>query len=248
MRGSILALAVLVVSTGASGQSLDRRVELEDFAVRPTPSTGSSNGDPGIDQIGAASSEKVAPAPVGRDRAVASSQNRSSPDVGMVQVPRSEGQPTQIVREEGEGRRIDPDALSSPDQSAPQAVTVLGGQDRCDPQADQSLYRACLRIIERRAAEYAAPTAPKLSPEEALLAQRRADDEDSGTLTIEQRIRRASQNAPDAELSSNQELASLILPGTAGVPVEPTQDEASLRAEEVEAVLKAIGLPVPPQP
>lgn len=253
MRLSALSLVLFAFASGALGQGVDQRVQLEEFAVDPD-GRDSGSSDLNVSQIGerasAKGSEKVPSGPIDKDRSILPSPQRAGADTGVAQVSRtaSDLATTQIARDEGDLRSVEPEALSSPEQSAPQGVTRLGGQDRCDPQADQSLYRACLRILERRAGDFAAPTAPALSAEEALLAQRRADDEDPATLTIEQRIRRASQNAPDAELSSNQELASLYLPGTTAPPAQPLEDSTTLQAADLEAVLKAIGLTVPPQP
>lgn len=248
MRRPLLALVLLAVASSAEGQINDRRVELEEFAVPEETQVDDVRGQ-AIGQITDVQADRVGKDLRTADRNVILPQDRRAHDVGVAQVPRSADDVAslQISGSDG-GRSVDPGDLSSPDQSAPGDVTRLSGRDRCDPQADQSLYRACLRILERRSAEFKAPSAPALSAEEALLAQRRADDEDPATLTLEQRIRRASQNTPDAELSSNQEIASLILPNTFGSPGEPLQQETSLRAEEVDAVLKAIGITVPPQP
>ncbi|GAA3798789.1 hypothetical protein GCM10022600_20680 [Qipengyuania pelagi] len=253
MRLRTLSLVFVAFASGAFGQGVDQRVELEEFAVDPDE-RGGGPSDLNVSQIGepagANTSGKVSSGPIDTDRSILRSPQRDGADTGVAQVSRaaSDLATAQVARGEGDLRSVQPDALSSPDQSAPEGVTRLGGQDRCDPQVDQSLYRACLRILERRAGDFAAPTAPVLSAEEALLAQRRADDEDPATLTIEQRIRRASQTAPDAELSSNQELASLFLPGTAPPPAQPVEDSTTLQGANLEAVLKAIGLTVPPQP
>lgn len=253
MRLSALLLALFAFESGALGQGVDQRVEIEDFAVE-TSEQGSGPSDLNVSQIGEPASvkglEKVPSGPIDTDRSILRSPQRGGAETAVAQVSRgaSDLATAQIARDEAALRSVEPDALSSPEQSAPEGVARLGGEDRCDPQADQSLYRACLRILEKRAGDFAAPTAPALSAEEALLAQRRADEEDPATLTIEQRIRRASQNAPDAELSSNQELASLFLPGTAPPPAQPVEDSTTLQGADLEAVLKAIGLTVPPQP
>ena len=249
MQRSLFALSLLAASSSAMGQAVDwpvdRRVELEEFAVPNEASNARAIG-----QISDTQADRVGSGPGASDRDVILPQDRTGQDVAVTQVPRQAGDvvPPQVSRNGAEARRVDPAALSSPEQSAPGGVTRLSGRDRCDPQADQSLYRACVRVIERRSAEFGAPSAPVLSAEEALLAQRRADDEDPATLTLEQRIRRASQSVPDAELSTNQELASLVLPGTAGVPTDPVQGDTTLGTEEVDAVLRAIGINVSPQP
>lgn len=238
-------IAALASAAGAASvQGVDRRVELNEFAVP------ADAADRAVDQVSGPEPQSIPADRDQTDRTVAVSQARTSPGVAIAQVSSrsAPADPAQITQEEG--LRSDIAALSSRAQSAPGSVTRLEGTDRCDPQGDPARYQACLRILERRADEFAAPTAPRLSAEEALLAQRAAYDKDPATLTINQRISRASQSDPDADLTSNQELASIILTGSGlgQTPVDPTEDDAAPRAAEIDAALRAIGIPVQPQP
>lgn len=233
-----------VAAVTASAQDVDRRVELNEFAVP------ADAADRTVDQLTVPEPQSIPADRDQTDRTVSVFQARTSPGVAIAQVPRrsAPAAPAQITPDEGGPSDIAD--LSSRAHSAPGSVTRLEGSDRCDPQGNQARYQTCLRILERRADEFAAPTAPSLSAEEALLAQRAAYDKDPATLTINQRISRASQSDPDADLTSNQELASIILAGLGlgRPPVDPIEDDAALRATEIDAVLRAIGIPVQPQP
>lgn len=242
MRAAVGPLVLLVFASAAWGHAVDRRVEVREFELPGGPT------DPAMNQVREAQDGLSVDAPQQTDRSIAIPQARSVDGVTIAQVPRSLAPVTSAQITEGDPRAIDPRSLSSRDQSAPGTTTRLGGTDRCDPQTERARDGDCLRILERRAGEFAAPAAPSLSAEEVLLAQRRVDDEDVGKMTIDQRLRRASQTDPDADLSSNQELASLLLPGGPQQPLEPTQDNATLRAAEIDAVLRAIGIPVQPRP
>lgn len=237
-----LVLSCMTCAAAASAQDIDRRVELREFAV-PAPSD-----DGEIRQLDDGTADAAVVEHFEQtDRTITIQQPAAPAGVGIAQVPRAREVSTNVQVNQDATLGVDPGSLSSPSESAPGSVARLGGTDRCDQQGDPANYRACLRILERRAAEFSAPAAPRLSAEEVLLTQQGADEEDAA-LTINERIRRASQTQPDADLASNQELASLILPDPQQLPVNPADEEASTRGAEIEAVLKAIGLPVAPQP
>ena len=118
--------------------------------------------------------------------------------------------PAQQVGSRGESRQLAAGSVSTPGDSRPQASAPLAGSDSCDPQLDTEQRERCLRIIERRAAEFSAPEAPQLSAEQALLAQRGDTEELLASQSSGLRLRLASGD-PDPDLESNQELASIYL-------------------------------------
>ena len=137
-------------------------------------------------------------------------------------------------------------AISSPTDSKPGAVNRIGGTDRCDPQLAQRVYAECLRILELRAGEFDAPQAPTLSAEQRLLAEQRQREEALADNSTTLRLRYATAMQPNADLESNQELASIYLK-------EPAPPSQPLPAEEEQPgnlgeILQNLGLgtTVPP--
>ena len=104
---------------------------------------------------------------------------------------------------------------------------------------DAPQLESCLRILELRAAEFDAPEAPRLSAEQALLAERGDSDDRLASTSSDLRLHIAADH-PDAELVSNQELASIYLdrPPTPRAP--PSEEPGAVdQAGLVEAELVA---------
>ena len=118
--------------------------------------------------------------------------------------------PAQQLSERSDSRQLAAGSVSTISDSRPQAGAPLAGNDRCDRQLDREELEQCLRILERRAAEFDAPEAPRLSAEQALLAARGDDDEFLATSSSDLRVRLAADD-PDADIASNQELASILI-------------------------------------
>lgn len=160
--------------------------------------------------------------------------------------PGQTGPAQQQVSERGESRRLAAGSVSSSDDSRPQASAPLGGRDRCDPQLETQQLERCLRVLERRAAEFSAPEAPTLSAEQVLLAERGDDGERVAARSSDLRLRLAAGD-PDAEIASNQELASIYLDRTrtetspAAAEEPETPDEARLAA-----ILQGLQIELPP--
>jgi hypothetical protein len=240
---AVRALAVLAIgwAMGAGLQAQDRSdpARLDDFAL---PATGPSS------QV-----EQVTKGPVSsppeqtRDRTLARPA-RSEP-IGTVPAQLSAPNPSSDVSQlssRGQSRLAPAGPATNPTDKLPGAVQRIGGQDRCDPQASQAAYAQCLRILELRADEFNAPSAPVLSPEQRLLGVMQPSEEGlvgSGGL----RARQATRSQPDADVQSDQELASIYLaapPGAEPLP-QPEETDASGRLVELLESLN-IGPAAPP--
>ena len=143
----------------------------------------------------------------------------------------------------GQSRTALTGSVADPKDRPPGAVTRIGGHDRCDPQSVQAVYAECLRILELRSDEFSAPKAPTLSAEQRLLAEQQQGDE-TMTPSSALRLRLATVAQPDAELPSNQELASVYF----GEPDKPIVEQAPEPEPEQSAyatLLQGLGLPPP---
>ena len=136
--------------------------------------------------------------------------------------------PSQLTREAPSAAGAG--AASSPEQGRDVATEAIAGADRCDPAdalTDQS--ERCARILERRAAEFQARSAPELSPEQRLLASQQA----GAPLPTDARTAAQRLAAGDPEDS----LAAQALAAAANRPPQP---EAPTAVEE--AAPDALGL------
>jgi hypothetical protein len=222
-------------------QSRGDPARLDDFAV------AAQLDDPShIDQL-APGGGPVTGSPAPRERAVVAAQESAPPSAALVQIS-THGQAPEQAQLSRPGSRPDESraAVSTTADSRPQGVTRLQGQDRCDPQlAKEDLVR-CQRILELRAQEFHAPAPPKLSAEQQLLAEQRAGErQERGSL--QHSLRLASGDEPDADLKSNQELASIYLdrqrPTTDTPAPDASQQPDTATDAKLAQILEALQLP-----
>jgi hypothetical protein len=226
--------APALLATAAAAQVADDRARIEEFAV--PQATQSSR----IDQL----STTAAPIAENRqphDRTLASPERTGPP-----------GEMPDQLSQQDDNRR--PDQLSSVAQSRtrtagvsstadsePGAVVHLGGKDRCDPRLDKRELARCLEILELRADEFNAPAPPQLSAEQKLLAEQRERDEELADRSTALRLRFATMTEPDADLVSNQELASIYL-GKTVAPPGPGEPSAPEIPADLGEALKGLGI------
>lgn len=215
LAAAFSALLALGLAVPASAQDEADKARLDDFAVPVSDASG-----PRIEQLGdrtqslppagqsAGDRELAIPGPASADR---------SP-VRQLTQPGDAGRSQQLSDLE-ESRQLAAGSVSSAEDSRPRATGPLGGADRCDPQLETEELARCQQILERRAAEFDAPEAPRLSAEQVLLAERGGHDERLASRSSDLRLRLAAGD-PDAEITSNQELAVIYLdhPSTQGPP------------------------------
>lgn len=92
-------------------------------------------------------------------------------------------------------------------------VVRVGGRDRCA--SAETPDPRCATVIETRSAEFSAPRAPTLSPEQRLLL-----DQDRGEMrSVRAAAQRAARNDIDPNALDTQALAAISL----GAPIEPTK-------------------------
>ena len=107
----------------------------------------------------------------------------------------------------------------------------------------QRVYAECLRILELRANEFEAPQAPRLTAEQTLLAERRERDEELSRTSPALRLRLATMSEPDADLASNQELASIYLDPARQTPPPTAEEPPAEDAATLAEILQGLGAP-----
>lgn len=154
------------------------------------------------------------------------------------------------------GRSAEPSApLSSRGHSRPAPATPIAGRDRCDATEAKS-DPACLHVIEARAAEFAAPGRPSLSPEQRLLIDQRVRETPAGIAGAAARVARndIDPNSPD-----QQGISSVVLmppvPPAAPSPGSPASPDAGLQGfnqptlDILQGVVEGLmGVPLPGLP
>lgn len=232
LRAAFLLLA-LAAGTGLAAQEREDKVRLDDFALpateQPVP----------LEQV---TSDVPVPAPEqARDRTLARPARSEPASAATVQVssPVAGGEVAQLATR-SQSRAALSGAAANPADRVPGAVQRIGGQDKCDPQADKAAYAECLRILELRANEFTAPGPAVLSPEQRLLGELRQPDESLTRSSSAMRIRYAATGEPDADLESNQELAAVYL-GNGDAPPQPLPAEPDPTARLVE-LLQNLGI------
>jgi len=233
-----LAAAVsLGLAVPAGAQDDADKTRLDDFAL-PQEQAGArieqlDTAAPSLPaaQTGAGDRELTIPGPPAADRTPVAQLSRSG-----------ETAPAQQVADRGESRDLVAGSVSSTGDSRPQASAPLAGSDSCDRQLDTEQLERCLRILETRAAEFSAPEAPRLSAEQALLAANGDDGDRLAARSSDMRLRLAAGD-PDADISSNQELASIYLDRTAQ-PQAPGAEQPAEVDPSLAEVLQTLQIDV----
>jgi hypothetical protein len=241
MRATAIGLigaGLALLAAPVAAQEADNRARLDDFAI-PAGDEPSR-----IDQLSPATPHVEPPAQmVDRTLAEPALPARRSAPPAQLSSDADNSAPAQLS--DPGSKDLHTAAVSSKADSKPGAVVHLQGHDRCDPQLDERRLAECRRILELRADEFHAPAPPQLSPEERLLAQQRAAE--FAAHTPAQRLRMATKGEPDADLTSNQVLASIYLDSNTP-PAQPAEPSVPGDASDAAAILKAIGIDTPPPP
>jgi len=235
----ILAGLTLALSGPLAAQDGGGKTQLDDFALP------AASGEEVVEQLGARETSLATAGSAPGDRAVDVPGPAAAARAPMLQLSQP-GQPAPTVQlsDQGQSRQLASGSVSSPGDSRPQGAAALGGTDRCDPQLETPQLEECRRVIERRAAEFDAPEAPQLSAEQVLLAQR-GDEGQRLVPTSDMRLRLAADD-PDADRTSNQELASIYLDRQTQPPAgRPEQPDTAL-VEALAEVLQGLQITLPP--
>jgi hypothetical protein len=236
----IAGLASILLAAAAPAMAQDR-ARLDDFAL---PASDQATA---VEQLPSAG---PLPPAQRRDRSLAVPAPPSAAPRPVEQLTKAGTEdvtPNQLASG-APSRTLAPAAVSSSADSRLQGVQRIGGRDRCDPRLDEARRADCLRILELRAAEFQATEAPQLSAEQKLLAEEQRKDERHAPSSA-LRLRLASSDDPDAELSSNQESAAIYLAGEGapasgppGLPTEPGIPNGEL-IEALQAVQQGMAQP-----
>ncbi|MXP41112.1 hypothetical protein GRI75_05560 [Altererythrobacter soli] len=230
---SVLLAPILLAGAAASASAQDR-ARLDDFALP------AGDGALAVEQLPAAA---PLPPPQRRDRSVkvpAPPGAAPHPLEQLTSADRAEVAPNQLASGVA-SRSLAPAAVSTSADSKLQGVQRIGGRDRCDPRLDEQRRADCLRILELRAAEFQATEAPQLSAEQKLLAEQQREEERVAP-SNKLRLRLASSGDPDADLSSNQEIAAIYLAGedAAASPPPELPTEPGIPTGELIEALQAV--------
>lgn len=239
IRGFVLPSLLLGLATAIPGSAQERsdEVRLDDFvlpsASASLPVDQVSSGDAG--QLPEQHVDRTVARPAPSEASAAMPAQISSPGGGgaVIQLPSTRA-----------SRLATGTSISTTTDSAPGSVVRIGGKDRCDPQLTQKFYAECLRILELRSSEFSAPEAPVLSAEQRLLVEQRQREEKLAEMSAALRLRYATANQPDADLTSNQELASIYLADP--VPASQPEPAEAPKAPDLGDVLFNLGLEAPP--
>ena len=237
----VAAAALFALASPAGAQDGGDKARLDDFALPRDQAA------PRVEQLGGAGSGLTAAETPAGDRGVTIP---GPPQVERAPVPQlsrpGEIAPAAQLSDRGESRELAAGSVSSHGDSRPQASAPILGSDSCDPQLDTEQRERCLRILERRAAEFSAPEAPRLSAEQVLLAERGDGDDRLASASSSLRLRLAAASDPDAELETNQELASIYLGRTPpqAQPAAP-EDATALDDASLVQVLEGLQIDVP---
>jgi hypothetical protein len=222
-------------ATAAAAQLADDRARLDDFAV-PQPAQTAR-----IDQLSPAAAP-IPPVSQPHDRSLAVPERTGSSSEMPRQVSQQDDNRRTVQVSNPDQSRNRTVSVSSTAESGPGGVVRLGGKDRCDPQLDKRQLAECLRILELRADEFNAPAPPQLSAEQKLLIEQRMRDEELADRSASFRIRLATMAEPDADLTSNQELASIYLDNLPGAAPPPPEPQAPPVPADLGEALKGLGI------
>lgn len=232
----LLCVTALAVPSVALAQANAEKARLDDFAA-PAAASGVEIG-----QIAATPGPLAVEQTIDRTLAAPPPPQRREPGVTQ-QVNAGGGRdPVRQVAPAGDRSAQAAPALSRREEGRRADAAPVGGNDRCDPQAGTEKEMAiCRRILELRAREFSATEAPRLSPEQELLAREAHSDR----VSLADLAGRSGANRPlDAEERAAQELGFLTLPSPSAPTVEEEASDASL-SDAVKAVLVQMGVPNP---
>ena len=235
------ALFALGAASSGAAQESESRARLDEFAVAP------GDGSLGVEQV-SPQADVVPAEPQARDRSIGGSVSAERSPLRPDQVfSGSQGSAQTQLSDGADPTGPIPGAGSTAADSRPRGVTRLAGSDRCDPQLPERDLVRCLQILKLRAQEISAPAPPQLSAEQSLMASQ-SDDELAAVGMGRNRIRFATVQEPDADLDSNQELASVYL---ALPPTPPDRqpdelpEEAATLADIIVAITQGASAPAP---
>lgn len=236
-RAVRLVAAMLLAGASAplAAQAQDDPVHLDDYAVSAAAdnSLHVQQVSPGEDAL------RTAPQTPDRSLAAPEPGEPATATVPQLSVPGQAPEQAQLSKA-GAAPNESAANVSSPTQSRPEGVQHLAGHDRCDPQLAAADLARCQHILELRAQEFHAPAPPQLSAEQKLLTEQRANEERTAGRSAESRLRLASRDDPDADLVSNQELASLYLGNQPPPPVQTPEREPAAADASLAQVLEAL--------
>lgn len=236
---TILAGLTLALASPIAAQDRADKARLDDFAL---PKASSAEE---VEQLGAREKSLAITGSSAGDRTVIVPGPVAGERAPVLQLSQP-GQPTPTVQLSGreESRQLAVGSVSSPEDSKPRTSAPLGGSDKCDPQLDGERLNECLRVLELRAAEFSAPEAPRLSAEQALLARQGPDNGQLAQRSPTTRLRTAA-NDPDADIQSNQELATIYLSdaraaASAATEMQRQQEEATAAERGLMEILQQV--------
>lgn len=217
--GGLGVLLALLAGASAGAQEAGDKARLDEFAV-PAAEAG-----PPLEQLGSGADALPSSAPaVDRSLAIPGLGGQSDHAPVAQLSPTGERSEAPQLSEADESRDLADRSVSSERDSRPQPAAALAGQDRCDPQLGDEGLERCRAILELRAAEFDAPEAPRLTAEQVLLAEQGQIGPSLSGGSSRAGVRLA-QDDPDADLLSNQALASVYIDRAAGErPADPRAD------------------------
>lgn len=128
-----------------------------------------------------------------------------------------------------------PAPLSTPQEGRTGAIARVEGEDRCDPaKAGQRRDAACVRVIERRSAEFERPREPEPSPEARLLGMQSIADAAAPDARL------AARRLAEGEVDGSQ-AAQAVAAGREQVrPESPDAVKPETLSPAAQAVIEAL--------
>lgn len=239
------AMSMAVAQENPAPEGVDR-ARLDEFAL---PAADRSTG---VQQL--SGGPRMVPTQPVADRDVSVPRN-STPTGPVVQVTPAGEAIRPIERDPAQARSArGVSNLSARRDSAPGAVAALSGNDNCDPQnraaiRDAAEAERCRTILELRAAEFDAPTAPVLSAEQRIIVEQQRRDGGQGGLNTPDMTARALARVTDPESRSSQELASLVLvPPNSNQATQPAAPENPAADTGLSELLQSLVIQLGAQP
>ncbi|WP_338241657.1 hypothetical protein [Aurantiacibacter hainanensis] len=231
----LLVLAALALPAAALAQDRADATHVDEFTIEPGSRSAQQSG---VEQLGERETlvpTQQEPGPPEIDPREVGNSTRGAIDQ-LSPVTADTGSPQ--LSERDASRNLETAAVSSSADSRPETAQDIEGVDRRDPGQETTGAASCEAILERRAQEFAAAEAPRMSAEQALLAGQGESAEILAPFSSDLRTRLAQDN-PDANARSNQELASVVFQQNAALA------EAPDNLEEVSELLQALDFVIP---